>query len=246
MGSVRFRPITPEGLAEGLADLVVSWETGGYVRIGVDGPPPARPDRLAAALVDPLRVHGQPALAVATAGFLRPASVRFERGRTNPDSFYENWFDLSALSREVLAPLDPGGTGGTGAAEAASGRSGAEPAVKRSRPVAGMVLPDLWDPATDRATRSRPVPLPPGGVLILHGPLLLGTGLALDVTVHLLMTPAALARRLEPDERWTLPAYERYAAEVAPETFADVVVRADDPDHPAVSTDLGNLGMMSR
>ena len=80
----------------------------------------------------------------------------------------------------------------------------------------------------------------------VHGPLLLGTGLALDVAVHLLMTPAALARRLDPDERWTLPAYDRYATEVAPETFADVVVRADDPDHPAVSTDLGNLGMMSR
>ena len=69
-----------------------------------------------------------------------------------------------------------------------------------------------------------------------HGP---GVGLALDFAVHLLMTPAALARRADPDLRWTLPAYERYAAEVAPETFADVVVRADDPDHPAVS------GMMS-
>jgi hypothetical protein len=103
-----------------------------------------------------------------------------------------------------------------------------------------MVLPDLWDPRTDRATRSRPVPLPPGGVLLLHGPLLLGGGLALDVAVHLLMTPAALRRRLDPDQQWTLPAYDRYTAEVAPETFADVVVRADDPEHPAVS------GMMSR
>src|SRR5690349_7276651 len=222
MGPVRFRPITPEGLAEGLADLLVSRETNGYLRVGVDGPPPARPDRLAAALVDPLRVRGRPALAVATAGFLRPASVRLEQGRTNPDSFYESWFDLPALAREVLAPLHPGGSGLDGAA---SGRSEAEPAVKRPRPATGMVLPDLWDPVTDRATRSRPVPLPPGGVLILHGPLLLGTGLALDVAVHLLMTPAALARRIDPDDRWTLPAYDRYAAEVAPETFADVVVR---------------------
>jgi hypothetical protein len=206
---VRFRPITPDALVAGLADLLAARD--GYVRVGVDGPPPARPDRLAAALVDPLRVRGRAALAVATAGFLRPASVRLERGRTNPDSFYENWVDLSALSREVLAPEET-----------------------------GMVLPDLWDPVADRATRSRPVPLPPGGVLVLHGPLLLGAGLALDFAVHLLMTPAALARRLDPDHRWTLPAYERYAAEVAPETFADVVVRADDPDHPAVS------GMMSR
>jgi hypothetical protein len=139
--------------------------------------------------------------------------VRLEQGRTNPDSFYENWFDLAALSREVLAPLEPGGS--------------------------GLVLPDLWDPGTDRATRSARVRLPARGVLLLSGPLLLGTGLALDVAVHLLMTPAALERRTDPDHRWTLPAYARYAAEVAPETFADIVVRADDPDHPAVS------GMMS-
>jgi hypothetical protein len=211
-GTVRFRPITPDALVEGLADLLAV--RAGRVRVGIDGPPPARPDRIATALVDPLRVRGRAALAVATAGFLRPASVRLEHGRANPDSFYENWFDLSALSREVLAPLDRDGT--------------------------GLVLPDLWDPVTDRATRSRPVPLPPGGVLLLYGPLLLGAGLALDFAVHLLMTPAALARRTDPDDRWTLAAYERYATEVAPETFADVVVRADDPDHPAVS------GMMSR
>jgi hypothetical protein len=209
MGIVRFRPITPDALVAGIADLLAA--RAGYVRVGIDGPPPARPGRLAAALVDPLRVRGRAALAVATAGFLRPASVRLERGRTNPDSFYENWFDLSALSREVLAPQET-----------------------------GLVLPDLWDPATDRATRSRPVPLPPGGVVLLHGPLLLGAGLALDFAVHLLMTPAALARRIDPELTWTLPAYERYAAEVAPQTFADIVVRADDPDHPAVS------GMMSR
>ena len=208
-GTVRFRPITPNSLVESLADLIAARD--GHVRVGIDGPPPALPGRLAAALVDPLRVRGRAALAVATAGFLRPASVRLERGRTNPDSFYESWFDLPALSREVLGSM-----------------------------AAGAVLPDLWDPVTDRATRSRPVSLPPGGVLLLHGPLLLGAGLALDLAVHLLMTPAALARRIDPEQEWTLPAYERYAAEVAPETFADVVVRVDDPDHPAVS------GMMSR
>jgi len=37
-------------------------------------------------------------------------------------------------------------------------------------------------------------------------------------------------------ERWTLPAYERYAEEVMPEYLADVVVRLDDPRHPALVT----------
>ena len=207
MGRVHFRPIAPDVLASTLADDLAVRGPSGYLSVAIDGPPPARPDRLAASLVDPLRARGRAALAVATSGFLRPASVRFERGRTNPDSFYESWFDLPALTREVLDPL------------ATNGR----------------VLPDLWDPVTDRATRSTYVELPPRGVLLLHGPLLLGAGLAVDYSVHLLMTPAALERRTEAADRWTLPAYERYAEEVGPADWADVVVRSDDPDHPAIS-----------
>jgi hypothetical protein len=207
MGRVRFRPIAPDVLAEELADDLASRGPDGFLSVAIDGPPPARPDRLAASLVDPLRARGRAALAVATSGFLRPASIRFERGRTNPDSFYEAWFDLPALQREVLGPLE----------------------------TTGRVLPDLWDPETDRATRSPYVELPPGGVLLLHGPLLLGAGLAVDYSVHLLMTPAALRRRTDPDHRWTLPAYDRYTDEVAPASWADVVIRSDDPDHPAIS-----------
>jgi hypothetical protein len=206
MGRVQFRPITPGALAETLADDLASRRPEGYFSVAIDGPPPARPERLATSLIDPLRARGRAALTVATSGFLRPASTRFERGRTNPDSFYENWFDLPALHREVLGPL-----------------------------ANGKVLPDLWDPATDRATRSPYVDLPPCGVLLLHGPLLLGAGLAIDYNVHLLMTPAALRRRTDPDQLWTLPAYDRYAAEVSPADWADVVIRSDDPDHPAVS-----------
>jgi hypothetical protein len=207
MERVRFRPISPDALAEGLAAELAGRNPDGYLCVGVDGPPPARPDRLAASLVGPLRVRGRAALTVATSGFLRPASIRFERGRDNPDSFYENWFDLPALAREVFGQLSE----------------------------KGRVLPDLWDPVTDRATRSPYVELPSRGVLLLHGPLLLGAGLALDYNVHLLMTPAALERRTVPADRWTLPAYERYAAEVGPADWADLVVRSDDPDHPAVS-----------
>jgi hypothetical protein len=97
----------------------------------------------------------------------------------------------------------------------------------------GRVLPSLRDPVTDRSTRAGYVELPPGGVLVLDGPLLLGQGLPLDLTVHLRLSRAALERRTDPAERWTLPAYERYAREVLPEESADVVVRADDPRHPA-------------
>jgi hypothetical protein len=198
-------PALVEELAERIAATVEPEE---WARVAIDGAPAADPDALAAALVDPLRVRGRAALWVSTSGFLRPASLRLERGRTDPDAYYEGWWDLEGLRREVLDPLGRGGT--------------------------GRVLPSLWNAQVDRATRADYINLPPGGVVLVSGPLLLGTGLSFDLTVHLAVSAPALARRTPPDERWTLPAYARYADEVAPSTFADVVVRLDDPRHPAV------------
>jgi hypothetical protein len=176
--------------------------------VAVDGGPGTGPAALADALVDPLRVRGRAVVRVDAADFLRPASTRLELGRQNPDAYYERWYDLAALSREVLGPLGPGGT--------------------------GRILTTFWNPDTDRATRAAYRTVPPGGVLVLSGLLLLGTGLDLDLTVHLAQSPAARARRTPGELRWTLPAFERYAEEVMPEYLADVVVRVDDPRHPAM------------
>lgn len=213
---MRVRPVSPPALvADLLARILAGLDartaaTGGpaWLRVGVDGAPTAGPAALADALVEPLRAAGHPAVRVDTADFLRPASTRLELGRTNPDAFYESWFDLGALSREVLEPLRPGGS--------------------------GRILRTFWNPATDRATREGYRGVPPGGVLLLAGPLLLGAGLELDLTVHCGQSAAALARRTPPEERWTLPAYQRYADEVGPQWFADVVLRMDDPAHPAL------------
>ena len=39
-----------------------------------------------------------------------------------------------------------------------------------------------------------------------------------------------------PDEvRWTLPAFDRYDLDADPVGLADVVIRYDDPAHPALS-----------
>ncbi|SCL52536.1 uridine kinase [Micromonospora chersina] len=205
---MRVRPITPELLRTELADRLAHAAVPGRLRVAVDGPPAAEPDALAAALVDPLRAAGRPVLHVRAADFLRPASIRLEHGRTNPDAYYEGWVDEAGLRREVLDPAGPDGS--------------------------GRLLPSLWDAATDRASRAPYVDLPPGGVVLVSGALLLGGGLPFDVTVHLVLSPAALDRRTDPELRWTLPAFARYTDEVDPASFADVVVRADDPRHPAL------------
>ncbi len=98
------------------------------------------------------------------------------------------------------------------------------------------VLPTFWNRLTDRATRADYVELGPDGVVVLSGDLLLGAGLELDFTVHLEMSLAMLERRLSPAEAWTLLAYQRYEDEVDPSSLADVVVRMNDPNHPAIVT----------
>jgi hypothetical protein len=209
-GPVIVRPVSPSALVDLLADRVAAAPGDSWVRVAVDGAPAARPDALADALTGPLRLRGRAVLRVSAVDFLRPASLRLESGRTDPDAYYGDWLDHGALAREVLGPLDPGGT--------------------------GKVLPTLWDATTDRATRAAHVTLPPGGVLLLSGALLLGHWLPFEVTVHLWMSPGALARRTPPEWRWTLPAFARYEEEAGPADSADLVVRVDDPRHPALVT----------
>jgi len=67
---------------------------------------------------------------------------------------------------------------------------------------------------------------------------LLGGALAFELAVHLECSHAALVRRTSSDRAWTLPAYAQYADEVAPTTFAEVVLRMEDPRHPAVAIGL--------
>lgn len=216
---MRLEAITWERLTEALADRAMKTvpektvpsdenaDAGTWLRIGIDGAPAARTGELAGSVAEALRLRGRSVLVVGTSGFVRPASLRYEYGREDPDTYYSGWFDTGALWREVFGPLDAGGN--------------------------GRVLPALWDPATDRATRSPYVQLPAGGVLLLHGPFLLGHWFPFDLTVHLRLSAAALARRTEPGERWTLPAFQRYEEEVGPGEAADVLVRADDPRRPA-------------
>lgn len=213
MTGVRMRPISPPRLVEEVAGRIaasaITPNGTAWVRVALDGAPPARPGDLADALEGPLRVHGRDVVRVSAKDYLRPASLRLEHGRTDPDVFYDDWLDSAALVREVLGPLEPGGE--------------------------GRVLPALWDSAADRATRASYVTLRPGGVLLLDGALLLGRGLPFDLAVHLRLSPAALARKTAAEEEWTLPAYARYEREVEPSRTADLVVRVDHPDRPAIA-----------
>src|SRR5688572_14667207 len=148
---MRVRPVSFPALVDDLADRLASRESDSRVRVAIDGADAADPARLADALVDPLRVRGRPAVRIDTRDFLRPASLRLEFGRTNPDSFYAGWFDEAGLIREVLVPAAPDGS--------------------------GRILPRLWDAGVDRAAREPYTELPSNAIVLVSGPLLLGSGL---------------------------------------------------------------------
>jgi hypothetical protein len=208
---MRFRPISLAVLVDEVAARLLAHGRGEWVRVAVDGAPPTGPGALADTLAERLRLYGRPARRVSAADFLRPASLRFERGRYNPDARYDDWLDAGGLGREVLEPLSPGGS--------------------------GRVLPTLWNTETDRATRAGYVLVPVGGVLVVDGELLLGRGLSFEHTVHLWMSGPALVRRTPAEDAWALPAFARYEGEVRPLLTADTGVRMDDPAHPAVLDD---------
>jgi len=149
--------------------------------------------------------HGR-AVHVRAEGFWRPAGQRFEHGREDADAWLDIWLDDAALEREVLLR-----------------------AVEE-----GEVVPALRDPVSDRSVRAAPVGVPEPGLVVVSGSGLLGRWLPFDVTVHLQASPAALRRRLPADEQWLVEALTRYADERAPADLADLVVRVEDPRHPAL------------
>ena len=200
-------PVSPEALSALLAEVCLTAVGGvGRLRVAIDGSDAAEPGRLADGLVEPLRAGGVDAVRVRAADFLRPASLRLEYGRTDPDAYYDLALDAGGLTREVLAPWAAG----------------------------GRYLPALWDATADRAVRAGYRPVPARGVVLVDGPLLLGRGLPFDLSVHIRLSPGALRRRTPDTQAWTLPAFARYESEVDPASVADVVIRADDPRHPAV------------
>ncbi|MDQ6937900.1 MAG: uridine kinase [Actinomycetota bacterium] len=164
--------------------------------------------RLASALVAAFTALGRRAAAVPADGFWRDASIRLEHGRTDADAYRTAWLDTQALAREVLDPLGPDGD--------------------------RRYLPALRDPVTNRSARVPYRTAAVDGVVLVAGAFLLGGHLDFDVTIHLALDAAARARRTPADQAWTLPAWDAYDREVRPGDRADVAVRWNDADHPAI------------
>lgn len=207
---VAYRAVRPDALIAEFAAVCLTASTDGHaLRVLVDGADAAQPAALCIAVAARLRTAGRPCAVVATVDWLRPASLRLEHGHRDPDSFRDRWFDYAALRREVFDPLGPGGS--------------------------GWWLPTLWDASADRATRAARETAQQGMVLLCAGPMLLGRGLPCECTVHLHLGEAALRRRTAPELDFTIAALLAHEQAADSDAVADVVVRADHPDRPAVA-----------
>jgi hypothetical protein len=209
-------PVSPAALAEAIADAAQAAAgeaaaAGHGVRLAVDGPVAADTAALADAVAEVLDRRAVPVARARVADFLRARSLRLEHGGADPEAFFDGWYDLAALRREVLDPLGPGGR--------------------------QEWLPGLRDPETDRPLRLPRRAAVPGTVAVLDGRFLARWDVAdaVDLLVHLDVTEAARVRRLDPGEHArVLPAWERYLQWYDPAAAAAFVVRYDRPAHPAL------------
>ena len=213
------RAVSHAALAEAIADAAQAAAaraaaTGHGVRLAVDGPVAVDTAALADAVALALDRRAVPVARVRAEQFLRARSLRLEHGDDDPDAYFDGWYDLTALRREVLDPLGPGGR--------------------------QEWLPGLRDPVTDRSLRLPRRPAAPGTVAVVDGRFLARWEVAdaVDLLVHLDVSPPARARRSEPGEQARLlPAWDRYLEWCDPAAVAAFAVRYDRPTHPALLAD---------
>ena len=228
---LRYEPVSVPVLVGHLVDAVLdpaaqARADGHGVRLAVDTAVVEDGRVLADALAAGLADRGVPVARVSQGGFLRPRSLRLELGEDDPDAAWERWYDDSGLRREVLDRLGPGGS--------------------------MTWVESLWDADADRASRAPRRPAAPGTVAVLDGRFLLRWELAdaVDLAVHLQTSPAAQARRIgdAAERERVLPSWQRYLDETDPAgrllsgAACGVVVRHEDPRHPAVVRPAGAPG----
>lgn len=207
-----------------LAELIVATERPHPVRVAVDGLVGAGKTLLANDLAPAIRVRARPCIRATLGGFHRPAADRHAKGRSSPEGYYRDAFDLDAVRRMLLEPLGPRGDRRyqTAAHDLDAGRpleSRPRQADRRAVLVLdGMFLQrpelvDLWDfvvwvECEEETARARAVARDRG----TWGP--------------------------EIDARYRvrdLPAQRMYLERADPASRADVRFVNNDPDHPVLA-----------
>lgn len=206
-----------------LAELIVATERPHPVRVAVDGLTGAGKTRLANDLAPAVRVRARPCIRATLEGFRRPAADRHAKGRSTPEGYYRDAYDLDAIRRMLLEPLGARGD-------------------RRYQTAA-------HDLDTDRPLDSRPRQADRRAVLVLDGMFLQRPELVdfWDFVVWVECEEETARARAVSRDRGTwgpeidaryreqyLPAQRLYVDQVDPAGRADVRFVNNDPDHPVL------------
>lgn len=93
-----------------LTQRIVATRADGIARVAITGVDGAGKTRLADELA-PLVGAYRPVIRASIDGFHNPRAIRHARGRTSPEGFYRDSFNLALLRDVLLDPLGPTGTG---------------------------------------------------------------------------------------------------------------------------------------
>lgn len=191
---------------------------GRALLVAVDGVDGSGKTTFAQALVEHLERSAQRAVGVSIDSFHRPRAERYRLGRTSPEGFYRDSFDVESFREVVVEPTRPGGT--------------------------MRVRPAVFDHRTDSPVEAEEIEVA-GAVVVVDGIFLRTVTDAWDLVVFLEVpfseTYARMAVRdgcppdpEHPENARYLGGQHLYLAEHAPAEHADILVDNTDPAHPVV------------
>lgn len=103
-------PTLRPALLETVARRLLRQTAQPVLKVAVDGVDGAGKTTFADELAGVLRAHSTTVIRASIDGFHHPREVRYRLGRTSPEGFYRDSYNLDALKRELLEPLSPGGS----------------------------------------------------------------------------------------------------------------------------------------
>jgi uridine kinase len=93
-----------------VAQHIVRLSPERIVRVAIDGVDGAGKTTFADELADVMRTLDRPVIRACVDGFHNPRVVRYRRGRSSPEGYFEDAYNYAALKAHLLEPLSPGGS----------------------------------------------------------------------------------------------------------------------------------------